>query len=173
MREFTCSKFVSRQNHRKSLSQFQAKKKPAMEGDDDEDPDGQDRTMGPSDSLIQLSLFNTQFSANKEEELLAPLPKTAPPSPATWRRSDIVTVQNWHVSGVAGQDAAIVSSSCQIQQFLTTQKVPAIQDDDFLAPTPYTAPRKWRKSETEIAGIQWMDGIGVGGCGLEVVGLGV
>ena len=90
------------------------------------------RTMGPSDSLIQHSLVNTQFSANTEEELLAPLFKTAPPSPATWRRSDIVTVQNWHVCGVAGQDAAIVSSSCQIQQFLTTQKVPAIQDDDFL-----------------------------------------
>ena len=59
----------------------------------------------------------------------------------------------------------------QIQLFLTTQKVPSIPDDDFRAPTPYTAPLRWRKSETVVVGIQRVDGIGVDGCDLEVVGV--
>ena len=49
------------------------------------------------------------------------------------------------------------SSYCQTQPFLSTQKVPASADDDFLALTPYIAPLTWRKSETEEAGIQTVD----------------
>ena len=47
------------------------------------------------------------------------------------------------------EDTFMVPSHSQIQPFLSTQKIPASADDDFLAPTPYTAPLKWRKSETE------------------------
>ena len=58
-----------------------------------------------------------------------------------------------------------------IQQFLNTKEVSATQDDDFLAPIPYTAPPWWRKSENEVAGIQRVDGIGDGWRGLEVRGV--
>ena len=51
------------------------------------------------------------------------------------------------------QDIFMVPSHCQTQPLLSTQNVPASADDDFLAPTPYTAPLTWRKSETEEAGI--------------------
>ena len=75
--------------------------------------------------------------------------------------------------GVEGRDAPMVPSHSKIQQFLITQKVPATQDDDILAPIPYTAPPWWRMSDTEVAGTQRVDGIGVGGFGLEVVGVSV
>ena len=145
----------------------------AMEGDDDEDPDGREDAKFSSDNLIhfQCSLVSVQFCSNTEEDIRAPLPITAPPSPARWRMSDTYEVRTQHVCGVAGQKAPMVPSRCQTKSFLTTQKVPAIEDDDFLAPIPYTAPLRWRKSETETAGIQWVDGIGVGWCGLEVVGV--
>ena len=58
----------------------------------------------------------------------------------------------------AEEDTFMVPSHSQIQPFLSTQIIPASADDDFLAPTPYTAPLKWRKSETEEAGIQQVDG---------------
>ena len=61
-----------------------------------------------------------------------------------------------------GLDSAI--SDCQIQQFqiLITQKVPTIHDDDFRAPTPYTAPPWWKKSEIKKVGIRQVEGVACG-----------
>ena len=42
---------------------------------------------------------------------------------------------------------------------------------DFLAPTPYIAPPRWRKSNTGEAGIEQGHGMEVGGLDLEVVGV--
>ena len=73
------------------------------------------------------------------------------------------TVTAWTLRCVRA-DASMVSCRHQIQPFL---KVPAIQDDDFLPSIPYTAPPRWRKSETEVMEIQRVDRIG--GCDWEVV----
>ena len=50
------------------------------------------------------------------------------------------------------------------QVFPIIKKFPASSADDFLAPSPYIAPQLWRKSETVVAGIEMVDGLGVGGC---------
>ena len=145
-----------------------------MEGDKgygDEDPDKWGAASFPSDSRIQLFLVDMQVSTNAEDFLAPIKTHTSPPSSARWRKSDTVGIQTQHVYKVGGQDAPMVSSHSKIQQFLISEKVPVTQDDDILAPIPYTSPPMWRKSETKIVGIEQVYGTEVGGCGLDVVGV--
>ena len=167
-RNFAPPKLPPKRNAR--IGQFQAKPKLAMEGegDDDEDPDG---LMLKNGSLIQHFLVVMRVNASEEEDILAPFPNSAPPSSARWRMSDPDTLWTQHVYEVGGQDTPTVLSHRHFRPFLSIQNVPAGSDDDFLAPTPYTAPPRWKKSETEQAGKQQVDRIEVGGWGLEVVGV--
>ena len=72
------------------------------------------------------------------------------------------------MDGVGGQDFTTAPGHCLIQRFLVTKKFPVGLSDDFLAPSPYTAPRMWRKSENGVVGIERVNGLEVVGCGLEV-----
>ena len=142
-----------------------------MEGDDDdEDPDKRGPAMVPSDSVIPRFLPTKKIPAISADDFLAPTPHIAPPR---WRKSKTKVVGIQQVVGyvVGRQDAPMVTSHCQIPRFQPTKKILATAADDFLAPTPYTAPPMWRKSETKAAGIQQVDGSEVGGCGLEVMGV--
>ena len=134
------------------------------EGDDDDDPDGRYGAMVPSETLIQqfLIMFTKKVPSTQDDDFLALIPYTAPP---WWRKSETEVAGTRQVDGigVAGGDNPMLPSHCQTQQFLITEKVPSTQDDDFLAPIPYTAPPWWRKSETEVAGTQQVDGIWVAG----------
>ena len=94
--------------------------------------------MHPSDILFHSSLISMQIGSNSEDYFLAQFTHTAPPSPARWRKSDTDTAWTLLVCGVAGRDTPMVPSRRQIQLYLITQKVPTIQDDDFLAPITYT-----------------------------------
>ena len=135
------------------------------EGDDDEDPDGLDSAI--SDCQIQQFqiLITQKVPTIHDDDFQAPTPYTAPP---WWRKSEIKKVGIRRVEGVAGRGSPMVSH-CQIQPFLNTKKVPANQDDDFLASIPYTAPpTQWRKSESKLVGIQQVDRTVVGGEGVGV-----
>ena len=127
-----------------------------MEGDDDEDPDGREGTI---QRLTQPVPATKRLTASAENDFLAPTTDTAPPR---WRKSETVRTVILLEDGVGGQDCSMVHSHCQIQRFLIAKKFPACSADEFLAPSPYTAPQLWRKSETVVAGIEMVDGIGVG-----------
>ena len=139
-----------------------------MEGDDDDDPDGQDGAMtpGPIHSLIQPVLATKKLTASADDVFLAPTTHTAPPR---WRKTEAVKTVILQVDGVEGQDSTTAPGHCLIQRFLVTKKFPVGLSDDFLAPSPNTAPRLWRKSENGVAGFERVNGIEVVGCGLEVV----
>ena len=130
-------------------------------GDDDEDdsPDERNVTTVPIQCLTQPVLATKRLTASAENDFLAPTTDTAPPR---WRKSETVRTVILLVDGVGGQDCSTVPSHYQIQHFLVAQKFPASSADDFLAPSPYSAPQLWRKSETVVAGIEMVDGIGVG-----------
>ena len=130
-----------------------------MEGDDDEDPDGRDGAI--IQRLTQPVPATKRLTACAENDFLAPTTDTAPPR---WRKSETVRTVIQRVDGVGGQETFTVPSHCQIQIFPIIKKFPASSADDFLAPSPYIAPQLWRKSEFVVAGIEMVDGIGVGGC---------
>ena len=139
------------------------------EDDDNEDPDGRDGAMRPLQQF--LNMITKKISVTQDDDYLAPFPYTAPS--LWWRKSEteVAGIQWVDGIGVAGRDAPMVPSHCQIQQFLISKKVPATQDDNFLALILYTAPphgggsqkRRWWGFNG------WMGG--VGGYGLEVVGV--
>ena len=107
------------------------------EGDDDEDPDGGDGAMVPSEILIQQILITKKVPSTQDDDFLAPIPYTAPP---WWRKSEteVAGTQRVEGIGVAGRDNPMVLSHCQTQQSLITKKVLSTQDDDFLAPILYS-----------------------------------
>ena len=139
-------------------------------GDDDEDPDGRDNAMVPNEILAQqlLLMIAKKVPTTKDDDFLAPilLHSTTKVEEVRTKAAGIQPVDG---IGVKGQDAPMVSSHSKIQQFLISEKVPVTQDDDILAPIPYTAPPWWRMSETEVAGTRRVDGTGVGGLDLDVV----
>ena len=127
-----------------------------MEGDNNDDDEdwSQDKWHAvPIFNLIQHSLATMRVTASADEDFPAPYTHTAPPSSASCGKSEFGPV------GVR-QDTPMVHGYSQIHQlFLPTKKVPTNADDHFLAHTNQSAPRKWRKSETDTEEIQRVDGM--------------